>query len=86
MNVGLLRVGFLSTETNLQFSRLVVCAVGAGNKFLVFTLEGEPGLEVVFLCGRVVQRTGHNRDHLVGKTKGLVELLGGGNHFVKGLP
>lgn len=86
MNVGLLRVGFLSTETNLQFSGLVVCAVGAGNELLVFTLEGEPGFEVVFLCGRVVQGTGHDRDDLVGETKGLVELLGGGNHFIKGLP
>lgn len=86
MNVGFLRVGFLSTEANLQLPSLVVCAVGAGNELLVFALEGEPGFEVVFLCGRVVQGTGHDRDNLVGKAKGLVELFGGGNHLVKGLP
>lgn len=69
VNVCLLRVGFLSTVTNLQFSGLVVCAVGAGNELLVFALEGEPGFEVVFLRGCVVQGTGHDRDYLVREPK-----------------
>lgn len=71
---------------NLELSGLVVCAVGARNKLLVFLLEGEPCLQVVLLGSSVVQRTCDDTHDLVRKSKGLVKFLGVGHHLVKLVP
>lgn len=87
MHIGLLQIGgLLGTVTNLQGAGLVIGAVGAGDKFLVLLLEGEPSLQVVLLRSGVVESTRDNGDNLVGKTQGLVELLGGVHHVLKRLP
>ena len=87
VHIGLLQIsGLLGTVTDLQSAGLVIGAVGAGDKFLVLLLEGEPSLQVVLLGGGVVESTRNNLDNLVGKTQGLVELLGGVHHVLKCLP
>jgi len=69
--------------SNLQFSRLVIRAVGARYKLLVLALEGEPGLEVVlFRCG-VVERAGDDGDDAVGELEGFVEFFGRVDHAVE---
>lgn len=75
-----------STVSNVKVSALVVGTVGARNELLVLSLEGEPRLQVVLLGGSVVESTGNDGNNTVGKAKGLVELLGVGDHVVKGLP
>jgi hypothetical protein len=47
VDVSLLDVGLLlHAVPDLKSSALVVCAVGARDKLLVLSLEGEPGLKV----------------------------------------
>lgn len=47
MDVSFLDVGLLlHAIPDLQSSALVICAVGARDKLLVLSLEGEPGLKV----------------------------------------
>ncbi len=87
VHVGLLQIGrLLDTISDLQGTRLVVKAVGARNKLLVLFLEGEPGLQIVFLGSSVVQCAGNDGHDVVWKLQGLVELLGSGHHVFKRLP
>lgn len=76
----------LLSVADLEFSSLVVGAVGAGHELLVLTLEWEPGLQVVLLGGSIVESTGNDGDDAVGDVQGLVEFFGGVDHLVKVLP
>jgi hypothetical protein len=79
-------LALLGTVANLELSSLVVCAVGARNQLLVFLLEGEPSFQIVLLGSSIVESAGNNTHNLVGKAKGLVELLRVGHHLVELVP
>lgn len=87
VDIGFLQVGsLLNAKANLESSGLIVEAVGARNQLLVFLLEWEPRLQVVFLSSGIVQCTRNNRHNVIGELKRLVKLLGIRHHVVKGLP
>lgn len=55
VNIFLLRVSLrFSTKPDLQRPGLVVRAIGARNKFLVFSLKWKPGFQIILLRGSVV--------------------------------
>ncbi|KAI6776833.1 hypothetical protein HG530_000778 [Fusarium avenaceum] len=79
-------LALLGAVANLELSGLVVCAVGARNQLLIFLLEGEPSLQIVLLSSSIVESAGDDTHNLVGKAKGLVELLRVGHHLVELVP
>lgn len=87
MDVGLLDIGsLLASVSDLEFTGLVIGTVAAGDEFLVFTLEGEPGFEIVLLGSGVVESSRDDGDDAVGEAEGLVEFFGETDHFVEVFP
>ena len=87
MHVHLLGVGLaLGAVADVERARLVVGAVGARHQLLVLALEGKPGLEVVLLGRRVVERARDDGHDAVGDAERLVEGFRDGDHVVEGAP
>jgi hypothetical protein len=65
---------------------LVVGTIRTANEFLVFTLEGEPGFEVILLGRSVIESARDYRNNTIWDVEGLIKSLRQGNHLVENLP
>ncbi len=87
MDICFFRVrGLFRTISNAECTCLVVSTVRARNELFVFLLEGKPGFKVEFLRCGIIQGARNYRNNLIGESKGLIELLRSGDHFVKHFP
>jgi len=62
---------------------LVIRAVRARDKLLVFSLEWKPCFKIVFFRCGVVESTRDNCDDTIWNVEGLVKGFGDGDHAVK---
>lgn len=76
----------LDSVTNAKSSRLVVCAVGAGDELSERVVAWEPCFEVILHGCSIVERAGDNFDDLVWQFEALIEALRSRNHLFKLVP